>query len=137
MILLFSIFDFFRKNKSNPILKSGQIWKYITRHEEEASRVLILKIQDYGEIGEIVHVAVNGLKLGSDSANGKLMTEIGHMPFDKKAIEQSLTECEGIVDQLPDFMGGYNEWKEAFDSGKGGVFTIEVRKAVAFIDESL
>ena len=34
-------------------------------------------------------------------------------------------------------MDGYLQWKEAFDNGEGGVFTIEVKDVVDFIEKSM
>ena len=53
VILLFSFFGLFGQNKNDKSLKthklkSGQIWKYNTRKGEEKSRVVILKVEDYG-----------------------------------------------------------------------------------------
>ncbi|WP_299124397.1 hypothetical protein [uncultured Winogradskyella sp.] len=140
MILLFSFFGLFgqsKKNENTSELKSGQIWKYNTRKGEEKSRIVILKVEDYGKRGEIVHIAVNGLKIKNKHIEGGISKEIGHLPFDKEAIIKSLTELESTTDELPDFMDGYLQWKEAFDSGKGGVFTIEVKEAVDFVDQSM
>jgi len=142
MILLFSFFGLFGQNKKseskNTIeLKSGQVWKYNTRKGEEKSRVIILKVEDYQKRGQIVHIAVNGLKIKNKHIEGGISKEIGHLPFDQETIEKSLTELESTTDELPDFMDGYLQWKEAFDNEKGGVFTIDIKEAVDFVDKSM
>ena len=142
MILLFSFFGLFGQSKKNESqnttkLKSGQIWKYNTRKGEEKSRVVILKVEDYGKRGQIVHIAVNGLKMKSEHMEGGISKEIGHLPFDKETLVKSLTELESTTDKLPEFMDGYLQWKEAFDSHKGGVFTMEVKDVVDFVDKSI
>ncbi|TXK80414.1 hypothetical protein FT986_00055 [Mesonia sp. K4-1] len=142
MIILFSFFGLFGQDKKTEIqntteLKSGQIWKYNTRKGEEKSRVVILKVEDYGKRGQIVHIAVNGLKIKNEHIEGGISKEIGHLPFDKETTIKSLTELESTTDKLPDFMDGYLQWKEAFDSEKGGVFTIEIKEAVDFVDKSM
>lgn len=142
MILLFSFFGLFGQNKKNENLnktelKSGQIWKYNTRRGEEKSRVVILKVEDYGIRGEVVHIAVNGLKIKNKHIEGGISKEIGHLPFDKESILKSLTELENTTDELPDFMDGYLQWKEAFDSEKGGVFSVEVKDTVNFVDQTM
>jgi len=142
MILLFSFFGLFGQSKKNENqntseLKSGQIWKYNTRKGEEKSRIVILKVEDYGKRGEIIHIAVNGLKIKNEHIEGGISKEIGHLPFDKETIIKSLTELESTTDELPAFMDGYLQWRDAFDSEKGGVFTIEVKEAVDFVDQSM
>lgn len=144
MILLFSFFGLFgqnKKNESNQLkiekLKSGQIWKYNTRKGEEESRVIILKVEDYGKRGIVIHIAVNGLKIKNSHFESGISEEIGHLPFDEETVIKSLTELVTTTNELPDYMDGYNQWKEAFDSEKGGIFTIEVKEAVDFIDKSI
>ena len=142
MILLFSFLGLFGQNKKNENqksaeLKSGQIWTYNTRKGEEQSRVLILKIEDYGERGKVVHVAVNGLKIKNRHLEGGISKEIGHLPFNLEALKNSLIALENTTNKLPDFMEGYLQWKEAFDNEKGGVFTIEVSEAIDFVDKTM
>ena len=142
MIILFSFFGLFGQSKKNENqtkteLKSGQIWQYETRKGEEKSRVVILKVEDYGKRGQIVHIAVNGLKIKNQHIEGGISKEIGHLPFDKQTLIESLTELENTTKKLPEFMDGYLQWKEAFDSEKGGVFTIAVKEAVDFVDKSM
>lgn len=142
MIVLFSFFGLFGQNEDGkklktPQLKSGQIWKYNTRKGEVKSRVVILKVEDYGKKGKVVHIAVNGLRIKNEHIEGGFSKDIGHLPFDKESLLKSLTELESTTDNLPEFMDGYLQWKEAFDNGEGGVFTIEVKEVVDFIEQSM
>ena len=51
------------------------------------------------------------------------------MPFAESAIERSVTSLERESGPVPDFAEGYQQWRQAFDAGKGGVFTITVAEA--------
>lgn len=142
VILLFSFFGLFGQNKNDKSLKthelkSGQIWKYNTRKGEEKSRVVILKVEDYGRKGQVVHIAVNQLKIKNQQIEEGYSKDIGHLPFNKESLLKSLTKLEGTIDKLPEYMDGYLQWKEAFDNGEGGVFTIEVKDVVDFIEKSM
>ncbi len=142
MILLFSFLGLFGQskkieNQNTTELKSGQIWKYNTRKGEEKSRVVILKVEDYGKRGQIVHISVNGVRIKNEHIEGGISKEIEHLPFDNETIIKSLTELESKTENLPDFMDGYLQWKEAFISEKGGVFTIEVKEAIDFVEKSM
>jgi hypothetical protein len=44
------------------------------------------------------------------------------MPFAEPAMERSVTTLAGAKVSLPSFQEGYDEWRRAFDAGKGGVF---------------
>ena len=78
---------------------------------------------------------MKGLKI--KIPEGGTSKEIGHLPFDKETIEKSLTALEGTTDKLPKFMEGYLQWKDAFESEKAGVFTIEIKEAVDFVEKSM
>ena len=41
-------------------------------------------------------------------------------------MEQSVTTLERESGPVPDYSEGYRLWREAYDAGKGGVFTIPV-----------
>jgi hypothetical protein len=45
--------------------KVGDVWEYATRKGEEYSRVTIVKIENSPELGPIVHVAVDKVKLAN------------------------------------------------------------------------
>ena len=116
--------------------KVGQIWQYDTRKDEEESRVVILKV-DKTETEIIVHVSVIKAKIKNPQKDGEISNDIGHLPFSRKSIEKSLTKLESSNNELPDFMDGYNQWKEAFDSGRGGIFTISVKEAVDYVEQTM
>lgn len=137
MILLFSFFGVFGQNKSTIELKSGQVWKYHTRKGEEKSRVIVLKVEDYKERGQVIHIAIHGLKIKNEHIKGGVTSEIKHLPFDRKTIEKSLIELDSTIDKLPNFMDGYLQWKEAFDNQKGGVFTMSIKEVINFVDTSI
>ena len=116
-------------------LESGQIWKYKTREGEEDSRVTILKVEKYEKGGIVVHVAVTDININNPQMENEKSNEISHLPFSKESILKSLTDLDSSDNNLPDFEEGYNEWKQAFDSGKGGIFTIEVKEAVEYVEQ--
>ena len=144
MVLLFSFFGLFGQNKKNteinlekPELKSGQVWKYNTRKGEEKSRVLILKVEQYDKGETVIHIAVSGLKIKNPQREIGISEEIGHLPFSKESIFKSLIQLESSKNSLPNYLEGYNQWKEAFDSGKGGMFSISVKEAVDYVEQTM
>lgn len=134
---MFSLYGLVGQSKSDIKLQSGQIWKYETRKGEERSRVVILKVEDYGESGIIVHISIRGLKIKNPRLSAGYSEEIGHLPFDKEALLKSLTELESHAGELPDFEDGYSHWKEAFLRGTSGVFIGNVYDAIDFVDRSM
>ena len=44
----------------------GQVWTYKTRPGEEASRIIVCRVETDPKLGEIVHIHVNGLQISRD-----------------------------------------------------------------------
>ena len=49
-------------------------------------------------------------------------------------ISESVTSLVGQNNNLSDFSEGYNNWKEAWDSGKGGYWTVDLKDAIEGMD---
>ncbi|WP_299492482.1 hypothetical protein [Acaryochloris sp. IP29b_bin.137] len=114
-----------------------QVWTYKTRPGEEASRVVILKIDDHDQAGKIVHIHVRGVAIQNQQASGGVTTVISHMPYAENALANSVIAVESEAESLPDFQKGYATWKRAFDKGEGGIFTIPVAEGVDIMQNAL
>lgn len=110
---------------------TGQMWAFHAPAGQPDARLIILKVEDGGKLGTLVHVALKGVLYG----NGQ--TTVGHLPFTEKAVEQSVTTLESESVPLPDYLEGYMEWRRAFDNGKAGVFTITVGEAFSAVTKAM
>ncbi len=115
----------------------GQVWTYHTRPQEEASRIIVCRIESDPKLGQIVHVHVNGLRFRNSQAPGGYSDQIGHMPYSAVALRDSVVSLESSGAELPDFEEGYQQWRSAFDSGKGGVWTAPVSEAIAGMESAI
>ena len=132
-ILMAGLLSFFAscigrtKEKSNGIetpsgkFKEGQVWKYNNRPGEDSSTLTILKIEKYEKGDTIIHIRVDGIKLYNPNVESGYSDFIGHLPFSEKTISKSVTKLVGQNTNLPDFSEGYNQWKDAWDNGKGAI----------------
>jgi len=111
----------------------GERWNYRARPGEETSTLTVLKIESLPKSGVVVHVSVDGLHLKSPKAPTGMTDNIGHLPFAEAALDRSVTTLAAVSVALPDYEAGYDEWRRA----KGGVFTITVAEAVAFVEDAL
>ena len=102
---------------------AGQVWAFNTPPGQPNAKLTILSVENGGKLGTIVHIALSGVSYG----NGQ--TKIQHLPFAESAVEKSVTALESESGPIPDFAEGYRLWREAFDAGKAGVFTITVAEA--------
>jgi hypothetical protein len=99
------------------------VWAFKAPPTQPDAKLTILRVEDGGGVGMIVHIAISGVSFG----NGQ--STISHLPFAEFAVEQSVTVLERESGPIPDFAQGYGLWREAFDTGKGGVFSISVAEA--------
>ncbi len=115
---------------------AGQTWRYKTRPGEEASRVVVCKVETDERFGKIVHVYVEGVAIKNPHLAGGVKI-IAHLPFAEGALRRSVVTLEGMRLPLPGYEEGYKTWKQAFDAGKAGIFTIPVAEAVEFMELAL
>ena len=115
----------------------GQVWTYNTRSGEEASRIVICRVEADPKLGEIVHIHVNGLRFKNKHAPSGSSDQIGHMPYSGEALRKSLTKLTVTGAALPAFEDGYQEWRSAFDKSKAGVWTAPVSEAIAGMESAL
>lgn len=102
---------------------AGQVWAFTPPTNQPNARLTVLRVEDGGKLGTIVHIAISGVSYGSGQ------TQIRHLPFAESAVERSVTKLERESGPVPDFADGYGQWRQAFDAGKGGIFTISVAEA--------
>ena len=117
--------------------RAGQVWKYQTRPGEEASRVVVCRVEPDAKLGTIIHISVEGVAIKTPASPDGLSRHIGHMPFARKALRQSVVALESTRESLPDYEEGYRIWKEGFDNGKAGIFTISVAEGIDFMEQAL
>ena len=117
--------------------KLRQVWKYANRNGEDSSTLTILEIEKYEKGDTIIHIRVDNVKINSPQSATGYTNFIGHLPYSEIAISKSVTSLVGQNENLPDFSEGYNQWKEAWDNGKAGYWTIELKEAIDGIDKAL
>jgi hypothetical protein len=115
--------------------KPGQVWIYHTRPGEEDSRLMVIKVEPHDKLGTIVHIRVEGVAQTNPHAPLGVSRVINHMPFAAEAIGKSVIELTASDVPVPtSFEEGYGFWKEAFDKGKAGVFTITVAESITLCE---
>ena len=68
-----------------------------------------------------------------DDAPGKKFPEAGHAPFDVKALKGCSTVAKRSLSAY--FGEGYAMWREAFDKGKAGVFTLSPSETFVIVHQ--
>lgn len=108
----------------------GQVWSYEPRPGEGNSLLTILRIDELGKRGVVIHVRVDGLQ--AHNARGELVPSVEHMPFSRDALLGSVRKLVRTSASLPT-LEGLEAWQDAC----GGVYTISVRDAVAVMEITL
>ena len=117
--------------------KVGQKWSYSARPGEEKSYLIIVKIDNDPKLGRIIHIALRGLRMKNPRSPDGFSENVNHMPFLEKAIEKSELKLMKEKVDLPDFEEGYRLWREAFDAGRAGAYSIMVAEAVGVMETAL
>ena len=107
-------------------LQEGQVWKYRTRFGEDGSTVTVLKVENYKDLGRVVHLRVDKIQM-KNPVKGNMITDIPHLPFKDAAVQNSVTKLVRQSPTVPDFKEGYDIWKAAYLAGKAGAFDTNVR----------
>ena len=110
----------------------GQVWQYKTRAGEEQSRLTIARIEVLPNKERVFHISLDGLRI--PGPNGQLQTQLPHAPVSTETLDKSVVELHSTTTNLPDIREGFAQWREAFDAGEGGVFTISVAEIVDIIE---
>jgi hypothetical protein len=113
----------------------GQVWSYRTRAGEEASRAYVARVdRDLGS-KPVFHLYIDGLKLKNPLVEGGVQDHLVHVPVSQEALEASVIAMtqEGVIP--PDISEGYIIWREAFEQGQAGVFTMSLQRVVQYIED--
>ena len=113
----------------------GDVWDYQTRKGEERSRITILKVDESPELGTIVHIAVNNVRL-SNCHGGPEPESVPHMPFAREALEVSVAKKVASAQPLPDYEEGYRQWREAYEEKRAGIYIVRVADAVSVAEKT-
>jgi hypothetical protein len=115
--------------------QTGDVWEYITRPGEESSRLTILRIEKSPELGVIIHVAVDKIKL-ANCKGGPEPDSIPHMPFARNALDASVKKRLATNQPLPSFEDGYSDWRAAYVRKSAGIYIVSVADAVSIAEKS-
>ena len=129
--------DMNQDKPTDPKFNVGQKWSYKARPGEEGSYLIIVKIDNDAKVGRIVHIALRGLKIKNPRSPEGISDTVDHLPFAEAAIEKSALKLLKEKVDLPDYKEGYGMWREAFDAGQAGVYSLTIADAVNTLETAL
>lgn len=125
ILLALTLFFPLLANAADITLKEGQTWAYTARPGESGSTLTVLKIEQYKDLGQVVHVRLDGIQM-RNPVKGNIITDIPHLPFRASAVKRSVTKLLRQSSPIPGFKEGYDIWKKAYDAGQAGAFETDV-----------
>lgn len=120
------IFNIFKRSSSHVSIQEGQLWTYHGLPGNESSTLTILKIEEEAN-RQIIHICVDRIY----NSQSEREISVGHLPFDRKILTDCLKEKIGEVSPLPDFLEGYNNWKQQ----NGGAWNIPLRSVLEILSK--
>ncbi len=114
----------------------GQVWNYKTRPIEKNSVLTIVKIDNVKDI-KIIHISLEGTKIKNTQAPSGFGDAVSHLPISEASLRNSVTKLLRSNVALPEYEKGYEIWKEAFEKGDGGYFTITVSECVEYMERTI
>ena len=122
--------------QSNEKYKEGQVWSYKTRENESNSKIYIVKIEYNKTIGKIYHIYIDNLNIKNPYQKSKIQNNLSHSPVSEKTLDDSVIKIvTAKYENNINISDGYVAWKEAFDDGKAGVFTMPVNEIIQCIED--
>lgn len=106
-------------------LQAGQVWAYHTRQGEETSTLTILEVENYKDLGKVVHIRVDGINM-TNPIKGNAVETLPHLPFKDTPLQKSITKLLRQIKPVPDFKKGYEHWKKAYMAHQAGSFNVSV-----------
>lgn len=116
---------------------AGQEWSYKTRPQDDGSTLIIAQIDKNEKLGNIIHISLINVNVKNPHIDGGISKELPHFPVSEESLRNSVIEYKGMAKTIPPYQEGYKTWKEAFDDGKAGVFTIPVSEIVDVVEKAI
>jgi len=108
----------------------GQIWTYHGA-TPASSRVIIGAVDTFaGESQPVVSISITDAPIPTRE---RQLQTVPHLPIAADTLRASVIELEGTGSVPGGFENGYRLWRQAYDSKKGGYFTISVEKIVGIL----
>ncbi|WP_115000744.1 hypothetical protein [Xanthomonas campestris] len=115
----------------------GQLWRCRGRHVGETPLLLINRIDEHPQGGQILHATLRELQIQHPGAPGGLLETLPHVPVIAQTLDRSDAALVGSSAPDPAYLPGYSEWKAAFDAGQAGSYGIAVAEILEIVEGHL
>lgn len=119
--------------------EAGQVWRVLGRRQDGDAHVAVLAVLDDAELGQICSIAMTGVLIRNAFLDGGVQTQLPHAPVSAEVLRGAVTELvesEGPTADDPAFAEAYWQWRESFDAGEAGIFTIPLTEILDVIEQA-
>lgn len=119
--------------------EAGQVWRVLGRRQDGDAHVAVLAVIDDEELGQICSIAMTGIHIRNAFLEGGIQTQLPHAPVTAEVLRGAVTELiesDGPTADDPAFAEAYWEWREPYDAGEAGVFTIPLTEILDVIEQA-
>jgi hypothetical protein len=120
--------------------EAGQIWRTRGRPQDGDAYILILAVMDDTVVGRVYSVAMTGVRIRNPGFEGGVQTMLPHAPVTDEVLRADATELvssDGPTADHPDFSESYLHFRELYDEGDAGVFTISLAEILDLVEQSV
>lgn len=120
--------------------EAGQVWRVLGRRQDGDPHVAVLAVCNDAKLGQICSIAMTGVHIRNAFVEGGVQTKLPHAPVTEEVLRAAVTElveCDGPTAEHPDFAEAYLQWREPFDAGEAGVFTISLNEILDVIEQAV
>ena len=117
----------------------GQVWRVLGRPQDGDVHVVVLDVIDDEHLGQICSIAMTGVHIRNAFIEGGVQTQLPHAPVTAQVLREAVTELvesDGPTADHPGFAEAYRQWREPYDAGEAGVFTISVNEILDLIEQA-
>jgi hypothetical protein len=118
-----------------PDFEEGQVWAYKTRSGEAESTLLINKVEEDPKLGRIYHISLSKIQI--KAGPGVFTDQMPHLSVSRQTLELSCTKLVGRSGPNPMYLPGYRMWREAFEAGHAGIYTIPIAEILDLTEKML
>jgi len=114
--------------------RPGQRWHYWARPGEENSTFTIEKVESHPQLGIVVHIGLDNLKL---TVNKKSVGLLPHLAFSRDAIDKSAAGKDAIEEgaNIPPYQKDYEDWKQQVEDGKASLIAASIADYLNSIED--
>ena len=118
----------------------GQVWRMKGRPQDPEPLVLILASVESPVLGTVWSVAIAGVSIPNARTKDGIQEMLPHAPVTQSVLEEGVIDLvadDGPLADDPDFEESYWQWREPFDRGEAGVFTVPLTEILDIVEQAI